>query len=327
MLYTLKQFIKHGVHLGHYKWECDYRLSYFLLGMRNSIHIINLFYTLFILKQALYIAYSICITNQKLLVANNVGYKLVSIFEKINNVNKKYLWYINNKWIGGLLSNQRGIFLNNEKLFLEFYGVGYSSLLPSYVFASNIKETTSCIFEAVILDIPCSALVDSNIGFYGIFYGLPSNDDNFLSVYMFTKLFIKIYLKSVYDKLNSLKIENMNFTKTWKHNKLRKSFSKVRGTFWKIHKIYKLLKFPPRLPKLPKKTINNFWEYNIRLEEYKYKFVYNTLYMDLRTRKQKQKQKKRKRKNKKLVEDFDYDDFEFWLENEKLKKNKDRSKV
>ena len=132
MLYTIKQFIKNGVHLGHYKWECDYRLSYFLLGLRNSIHIINLYYTLFILKQALYISYNICLLGQKLLIANNIGYKIGTDFKDIN---VKQLWYINNKWIGGALSNQREIFLNNEQLYLQFYGLGYNSLLPSYVFA------------------------------------------------------------------------------------------------------------------------------------------------------------------------------------------------
>ena len=69
-------------------------MSYFLLGLRNSIHIINLYYTLFILKQGLYIAYNICLLNQRLLIANNVGFKLTVSFEKIN---QKRLTYINNK--------------------------------------------------------------------------------------------------------------------------------------------------------------------------------------------------------------------------------------
>lgn len=79
----------------------------FLLGLRNSIHIINLYYTLFILKQALYISYNICLLGQKLLIANNIGYKIGTDFKDIN---VKQLWYINNKWIGGALSNQREIF-------------------------------------------------------------------------------------------------------------------------------------------------------------------------------------------------------------------------
>ena len=114
MIYTIKQFIKSGVHLGHYKWECDYRLSYFLLGIRNSVHIINLYYTLFILKQGLYVAYNVSLLNQRILIANNVGFKLAVNFEKIT---KNRLTYINYKWIAGLLCNQKGIYFNNEKLF------------------------------------------------------------------------------------------------------------------------------------------------------------------------------------------------------------------
>jgi ribosomal protein S2 len=89
---------------------------------------------------------------------------------------------------------------------LKFYNLGYNSLLPSYVFASNIKQTSSCIFEAITLNIPCSTLVDSNIGHYGIFYGIPSNDDNFVTIYLFTRLFVKIYLKSIYDNIKNLKL-------------------------------------------------------------------------------------------------------------------------
>ena len=226
MIYTIKQFIKSGVHLGHYKWECDYRLSYFLLGMRNFVHIINLYYTLFILRQGLYIAYNVCLLNQRILVANNVGYKLSVSFEKIN---KEQLWYINNKWISGLLSNQKEILLNNEKLFLKFYNLGYNSLLPAYVFASNIKQTSSCIFESIILNIPCSSLIDSNIGFYGIFYGIPSNDDNFVTIYLFSRLFLKIYLKSIYDNINNLKL-------LYKEKKKKKIVLKVKEDLKKKNK-------------------------------------------------------------------------------------------
>ncbi len=234
MLYTIKQFIKNGVHMGHYKWECDYRLSYFLLGMRNSIHIINLYYTLFILKQALYVSYNICLLGQKLLVVNDFGYPIGTDFKDIKI---KQLWYINNKWIGGALSNQREIFLNNDKLYLKFYGLGYNSLLPSYVFASNVKETKSCIFEAIVLNIPCSTLMDSNMGLYGIFYGIPSNDDNFVSAYLFTKLFIKMYLKSIFDNINSLKLEDSDFN-IYEENfnwKLRYD-NGLNAINWKVYK-------------------------------------------------------------------------------------------
>ena len=83
------------------------------------------------------------------------------------------------------------------------------------MFASNIKQTSSCIFEAITLNIPCSTLLDSNIGHYGIFYGIPSNDDNFVTIYLFTRLFVKIYLKSIYDNIKNLKL-------SIKQNKIKK---------------------------------------------------------------------------------------------------------
>jgi ribosomal protein S2 len=239
MIYTIKQFIKSGVHLGHYKWECDYRLSYFLLGIRNSVHIINLYYTLFILKKALYVAYNMSVLNQKLLVVNNAGYNLKLNFEKID---QRFLWFINNKWTCGLLSNQKEIFLNNENLFLKFYNLGYNSLLPSYVFASSVSTTGSCIFESIILNIPCSTLMDSNMGFYGIFYGLPSNDDNFVSIYLFTRLFIKIYLKAIYDNINSLKMKKSINIKNYNLNAEIKSGlrfdRKLKLRFWSKHRYF-----------------------------------------------------------------------------------------
>jgi ribosomal protein S2 len=72
------------------------------------------------------------------------------------------------------------------------------------------------------LNIPCSTLIDSNIGFYGIFYGIPANDDNFVTIYLFTRLFIKIYLKSIYDNINNLKI----LYKNKKKNKIKEFFLK-----------------------------------------------------------------------------------------------------
>jgi small subunit ribosomal protein S2 len=263
MIYTIKQFIKSGVHLGHYKWECDYRLSYFLLGIRNSIHIINLYYTLFILKKALYIAYNISLLNQKIFIVNNIDYNLKL---NINKINKNYLWFINNKWTSGLLSNQKKIYSNNEDLFLKFYNLGYNSLLPSYVFASNIKNTGSCIFESIILNIPCSSLIDSNLGYYGIFYGIPSNDDNFVNIYLFIRLFLKMYLKALYDNINSLNIKkNINKKNYMLNNQIKLDFrfdGKLK--FWSKYKPF------ARKKELKNKKWNTIW---IKKMKFKNKFL------------------------------------------------------
>ena len=262
MIYTIKQLIKHGVHLGHYKWECDYRLSYFLLGIRNSVHIINLYYTLFVLKQVLYIVYNTCLLGHRMLIVNNIGYKVNLNFEKIN---KQQLCYINNKWKGGILTNQKEIFFNNEKLFLEFYDIGYNSLLPSYVFTSNIKSTNSCIFESITLNIPCSALIDSNIGFYGIFYGIPSNDDNFVSIYLYIRLFIKMYLKSALDSKNVLKLDSLK--KNYENIKLKFIYENLLDIKDKYRSKYFIKKKKKIWKKKIKKNENEEKKIKIKLQD------------------------------------------------------------
>jgi ribosomal protein S2 len=289
MIYTITQFIKSGVHLGHYKWECDYRLSYFLLGIRNSVHIINLYYTLFILKKALYIAYNISLLNHKMFVVNNANYNLKLNFGEIN---KKFLWFINDKWTSGLLSNQKQIFFNNENLFLKFYKLGYNSLLPAYVFASNIKSTGSCIFESIILNIPCSALLDSNLGYYGVFYGIPSNDDNFVSIYLFTRLFLKIHLKALYDNINSLNMKNAVNKKNFNLNnqtKLSLRFDRqLKIRFWSRYKKYK------KNTKLKKSRWNKVW-----LQKMKFK---DKIILTWRKKKEQKYLKNRKKVKNKLFQ-------------------------
>ena len=94
--YSFHQLIKKGVHLGHYKWECDYKLAYYLLGLRNLLHIINLNYTLYVLRRVFYIISKVITLNQKVLSINNNEYNLY-----LNYYGKKkyyqYFLYLNQK--------------------------------------------------------------------------------------------------------------------------------------------------------------------------------------------------------------------------------------
>jgi ribosomal protein S2 len=100
--------------------------------------------------------------------------------------------------VGGLLTNQKNIYVYNEKLFNNYYKVGYKSILPAFIFSSNIENNKSCIFEAMILNIVNSALYDTDLNFYGIFYKIMSNDDNFAIMVFFIKMLSKIYVRSLY---------------------------------------------------------------------------------------------------------------------------------
>ena len=225
IIFTIKTLIKYNVHIGHYKWECDYRLSYLLLGIRNSIHIINIYNTIYVLKRILYIIYNLGVINQRILIVNNINFKLKSF---LDNLNKNKIWYINRKWIGGLLTNQKHLYTFNEKIFKQYYDVGYKSILPSFIFTSNMENSGSCLFESMILNIPNSSLIDSNMGFYGVMYKLSSNDDNFIVMNLFSKIIAKIYIKSIFDRKKNLIKKKEKKKKDTKRRKIVKKKKKKK---------------------------------------------------------------------------------------------------
>lgn len=199
--YNFKQLIKKGVHLGHYKWECDYKISFFLLGLRNSLHIINLNYTMYLLRRVLYVVYNISKLNQKILLINNNEHNILfNNFKKHQN----YFLYINSKWKGGLLTNHKHIRKYNLKLLKLFPSLQNMHILPSFIFVSNFKETSSSIFESIILNIPTSGLINSTSILYGIHYGIPSNNESIISKNLFNILLIKTTLEALNTNITSI---------------------------------------------------------------------------------------------------------------------------
>lgn len=270
-IYSIRQLLKSNVHLGHYKWNSDYRLTYFFLGLRNSIYIINLYHSLYILKCLIYNIYNLGLLNQRILIVNNVNFKILRISD---NFEKNRIWYLSKKWIGGLLTNQRNLYIYNEKLFLKFYNVGYGSLLPSLAFIANIEKSSSSIFEAIILNIANASLFDTNLGFYGIFYKLCSNDDSYSVMMLFSRILLKTYIKSIYDKVKVLIKKSIKKQRKKKDNKnmFKAAQRKKKKTFELNNKSKKtVMKLSENLDSLVpflRDPSNKFWTPLINLPEY-----------------------------------------------------------
>lgn len=199
--FNIKQLIQKGVHLGHYKWECDYKVSYYLLGLRNFLHILNLNYTIYILKRVLYIVYYISKLNQKILIINNNSYNI--LINKFFNYNINF-YLLNNKWKGGLLTNQKNIRKYNFKLLTNYKNLKKMELLPSFIFVSNINKNFVSIYESILLNIPTSALVNSNFNLYGIHYPIFANNESIISINFFNLLLIKSCLESINKNIISI---------------------------------------------------------------------------------------------------------------------------
>jgi ribosomal protein S2 len=86
----------------------------------------------------------------------------------------------------------------------------------------------SSIFEAIVLNIPNSSLIDSNMGYYGVSYKISANDENFSVMNMFIRIVAKIYLKSCYDLKKKFKKKKINKERIKKVYKVRKEKKKEK---------------------------------------------------------------------------------------------------
>ena len=146
--------------------------------------------------------------------------------------------YVNNRWLGGLLTNFNTIKksisklddlrtkLKNQKIYnlskkqvidlkrnierLEknLLGVQNLSRLPDALFVIDTRYERIAIQEANKLNIPVIALVDSNNSFDGVDYMIPANDDAMSSIDLFLKTVSNIILESKPKKLPNTEADN-----------------------------------------------------------------------------------------------------------------------
>jgi small subunit ribosomal protein S2 len=141
--------------------------------------------------------------------------------------------YVNNRWLGGLLTNfntvkqsiskledlrnryknqsiynlskKQAIDLkrNIERLEKNLLGVQHLTKLPDAIFVIDTRYERIAIQEANKLNIPVIALVDSNNSFDGVDYMIPANDDAMSSIDLFMDSISKIILESKPKKVRS----------------------------------------------------------------------------------------------------------------------------
>lgn len=182
---SIVYLIKLGVHLDQYVWDSNKTNLFYLLGTRNKIQIINLNFTLFLLKKALFVQEKSIKLKQNTLVINtdleNIKYDLE---EKSN------IFFINKKWICGFLTNHKHIKTYNPKKLKFYKNSEKMRVLPSFVFTTN-NYSKSSLKEGLILDIPTAVLIDSSTKELNLHYMIPANLSSIWCRYLFFKTFVK----------------------------------------------------------------------------------------------------------------------------------------
>jgi small subunit ribosomal protein S2 len=210
----MKELLEAGVHFGHQVRRWNPKMKEYIYGERNGIYIIDLQKTQKLFRDAIG-AMQEFITEKPNRMILFVGTKRQAQDAIKEEAERAGQYYINNRWLGGLLTNfqtvQKSIkrlkeieamredgryesFTKKERLELDreheslnknLAGIKAMNRLPDALFIIDVKKEEIAVAEANRLGIPVWAVVDTNCSPEGIDHVIPGNDDALRAIRLF----------------------------------------------------------------------------------------------------------------------------------------------
>jgi small subunit ribosomal protein S2 len=201
---SMKLLLEAGVHFGHQTRRWDPRMKQFIFTQRNGIHIIDLQQTVIKLNEAYGFVRDLAANGGTLLF---VGTKKQAQEAIESEAKRASMYYVNQRWLGGMLTNFRTIQLRLARLQeLEgrrtagdfdrlpkkeasrlteeitrlnrlLSGIKGMKRQPDAIFIIDPHKERLAVAEARRLEIPMISLVDTNCNPDEIDYPIPANDD------------------------------------------------------------------------------------------------------------------------------------------------------
>ena len=201
---AMKQLLEAGVHFGHQTRRWDPKMAEYIFQARNGIHIIDLQKTSKKIDEAYDFMRSQAEEGKKVLF---VGTKKQAQECMKEAAEKSGMYYVNQRWLGGMLTNfgtirirverlneletmqedgtfdvlpkKEVILLKKEmdKLQKNLGGIKDMTEIPGVLFVVDPKKERIAILEARKLNIPVVGLVDTNCNPEDVDYAIPGNDD------------------------------------------------------------------------------------------------------------------------------------------------------
>src|SRR5271167_1038083 len=210
---TMKELLEAGVHFGHQTKRWNPKMKEFIFGERNGIYIIDLQKTLKMFKEASKFVQDLANDGRIVLF---VGTKRQAQDAIAEEAQKCGMFYINQRWLGGLLTNwvtvqksvkrlkeldematdgryellpkKEVVKLERERKHLQanLAGIKNSNRLPDVLFVIDSNKEQIAVKEARKLGIPVVAVVDTNCDPSEVDYVIPGNDDALRAIRLFT---------------------------------------------------------------------------------------------------------------------------------------------
>ena len=228
---SMRDMLQAGVHFGHQTRFWNPKMSQFIFGSRNKVHVINLEHTVPAFNEALEILRVEAAKGNQILFVGTKRAAQKIIKEQAERCDMPY---VSHRWLGGMLTNYKtirasirrfrdleaqesnGTFdkLNKkevltrtrmkDKLENSIGGIKDMNGLPDILFVVDVDHERIAINEANKLGIPVVGIVDSNSNPDGVDYIIPGNDDSIRA--------IKLYAASIADAVLEGKAQSAAIT-------------------------------------------------------------------------------------------------------------------
>src|SRR5713226_3134608 len=209
----MKELLEAGVHFGHQTKRWNPKMKKYIFGKRNGIYIIDLQKTLKLFKEASSFIADLASQGKRILFVGTKRQAQDAILEEANRCG---MFYVNNRWLGGTLTNfstvrksierlkeleavladtekelskkeRAALDHEREKLQKNLIGIREMDSLPDSLFVIDPKKEYIAVKEAKRLKIPVVAIVDTNCDPEDIDYVIPGNDDAIRAIRLFTQ--------------------------------------------------------------------------------------------------------------------------------------------
>jgi small subunit ribosomal protein S2 len=210
---TMKELLEAGVHFGHQTKRWNPKMKKYIFGKRNGIYIIDLQKTLKLFKEASGFIANLASQGKRILFVGTKRQAQDAILEEANRCG---MFYVNNRWLGGTLTNfstvrksierlkeiesilgdtekemskkeRASMDKERDKLQKNLIGIREMDGLPDALFVIDPKKEYIAVQEAKKLGIPVVAIVDTNCDPQDINYVIPGNDDAIRAIRLFTQ--------------------------------------------------------------------------------------------------------------------------------------------
>ncbi len=212
--YSMRQLLEAGVHFGHHTRRWNPKMSPYIFGVRNGIHIIDLEQSVPLLRQGLEAIREVVAGGGRVLFVGTKRQAQEAITEAAKRCGQ---YYVNYRWLGGMLTNFKTISQSikrlrefedritteqtgltkrelleltrdRDKLERALGGIKEMGGLPDILFVIDTNKEAIAVQEANKLRIPVVAILDSNSSPDGIAYPIPGNDDAMRAIHLYCDL-------------------------------------------------------------------------------------------------------------------------------------------